>query len=69
MTKQVFSVGGLHCEGCAKSVTAILREQPGAAVVTVDLGRARAEIETTDAFDVKAAIQAVAASGFSMRPA
>lgn len=69
MAKQTYSIGGLHCEGCVKSVSAILREQAGTMAVTVELATGRAEIDAAPNFDAGAAIQAVMAAGFSMKAA
>jgi P-type Cu+ transporter len=69
MTKKTFAVGGLHCEGCVKSVQAILVAQPGVASAKVDLASGRADIEVTQAFDAQAAVQAVTKAGFAMTPA
>lgn len=69
MTTRTFSIGGLHCDGCVKSVQSILSAQPGVTAAKVDLASAHASVEATPAFDAGAAVQAVTKAGFTMTPA
>ena len=44
MKRLVVGVAGMHCEGCVKAVTGVLRALPGVSEVNVSLEDARAEI-------------------------
>lgn len=45
METTLIKVGGMSCQGCVKSVTAVLRELAGVVEVAVSLERAEAEIQ------------------------
>lgn len=68
MTTQTFKVTGLHCEGCVKSVRAILEAQPGVSAAKIDLETGRAEIDAAREFDLGRAIAAMSKAGFSLSP-
>lgn len=42
MEEMTLKVGGMHCEGCCRSVTRLLEAAPGVAEVRVDLARGEA---------------------------
>lgn len=69
MTIQTFKVTGLHCEGCVKSVRAILEAQLGVSAAKIDLETGRAEVDAAHEFDAGRAIAALSKAGFSLSPA
>jgi copper chaperone len=44
MEHLVVGIDGMHCQGCVKNVTGILRALPGVSEVNVSLEAAKAEI-------------------------
>jgi len=44
MTTKIFQVNGMTCGGCVRTVQNILKNQPGVALVNVQLEPAQAEI-------------------------
>ena len=63
--KQEFSVEGMHCGGCAKSVTGAIEQLPGVRKVDVSLEKSAATIEYDGAAIQPAAIvSAIEAAGF-----
>jgi copper chaperone len=66
MKTTTIKIGGMSCDGCAKSVTRALKALPGVGKADVSLGRAEASI----AFDPEkvakpALVQAIEDAGFS----
>jgi copper chaperone len=65
MPQQTFSIDGLHCQGCAKTVTDALTGLPTVTAVDVDLdttGRSKVKVEADSALsaaDVQSALDAV----------
>jgi copper chaperone len=45
MNHLVINVAGMHCQGCVKNVTGVLRALPGVSEVNVSLEKAQAEID------------------------
>ena len=63
--KQEFSVGGMHCGGCVKSVTGAILRLPGVRTVDVSLERKAATVYYDGATTNPAAIvAAIEAAGF-----
>ena len=45
MNRLVIGLSGMHCQGCVKNVTGVLRALTGVSEVKVSLEEARAEID------------------------
>ncbi|MDR0578144.1 MAG: heavy-metal-associated domain-containing protein [Candidatus Accumulibacter sp.] len=45
MERFVVNIEGMHCQGCVKNVTTLLRALPGVSGARVSLEEARAEID------------------------
>ncbi|MDR3222006.1 MAG: heavy-metal-associated domain-containing protein [Candidatus Accumulibacter sp.] len=68
MERLVVGIAGLHCQGCVKNVTGVLRALPGVSEVKVSLEEASAEI----AYDPQIAgpaqfRDAIESAGFDMK--
>ena len=63
--KQEFSIQGMHCGGCVKSVTGAITQLPGVRKVDVSLEKMAATIEY-DATEIAptAIVAAIEAAGF-----
>ena len=63
--KQEFSVEGMHCGGCVKSVTGAVARLPGVQKVDVSLEKKAATIEyDSTAIKPAAIVAAIEAAGF-----
>ena len=63
--KQEFSVEGMHCGGCVKSVTGAVARLPGVRNVDVSLEKKAATIDYDGtAIDAAAIVAAIEAAGF-----
>lgn len=54
MKKEVYSIEGMSCQGCANAVNNVLNDVPGVVSATVDLGKQSAEVaydESTTTFE------------------
>mgnify|MGYP001553133148 CR=1 FL=1 len=56
------TVGGMTCDGCARSLENALKKQPGVTAVAVDL--AQRTLRVTGTIELPALRRAVAAAGF-----
>ncbi len=64
-----FTVAGLHCDGCVKSVRGILERQKGVVSANVDLKNETADVQANADFDAATTMSAVAQAGFVLKPA
>ena len=69
IVRNEFSVAGMHCGGCVKSVTRAVSQLPGVQTVEVSLEKNAATVEYDGATTGPAAIvAAIEAAGFEARP-
>ena len=69
-TTATFSVDGMTCSGCVRSVTNAIRQAPGVASVDVSLGDKRAIVEYDPATCTPAQIvDAIVGAGFEAKAA
>lgn len=61
-----YRIEAMHCDGCARAVTATIREADEAARVTLDVAARRASI---DSARPEAVLAALAEAGFPATPA
>ena len=67
-TKQEFSVEGMHCGGCVKSVTGAIARLPGVSKCEVSLEKKAATVEYDDtAIKAAAIVAAIEAAGFEAK--
>lgn len=52
--QSLFSIPGIHCEGCAKLITDVTRDSPGVENVNVDLKAKTVTIDHAETFDREA---------------
>ena len=66
----VFTVGGMHCDGCAQAITEAIHEVPGVKSVAVSFADKRAVIvPTKDGFDQEAVLAVIKKMGYEATPA
>ncbi|MCY2996279.1 MAG: heavy metal-associated domain-containing protein [Planctomycetota bacterium] len=66
----VFTVRGMHCDGCAKAITEAVQAVPGVQSVEVSFEDKRAVIvPTKDGFDQEAALAVIKKMGYEATPA
>jgi copper chaperone CopZ len=63
-----FSVKGMHCDGCAKTVAKKVKAVEGVAECTVDLQGERATVGMDDAKRTQAVIDVVKKLGYEVEP-
>ncbi|MBM4110223.1 MAG: heavy-metal-associated domain-containing protein [Phycisphaerae bacterium] len=63
-----FSVKGMHCDGCAKTVTKKVKAVEGVVDCTVDLKGERATVTMDDAKRTQAVIDAITKLGYEVAP-
>ena len=69
-TTATFSVDGMTCSGCVRSVTNAIRQAPGVANVDVSLADRRATVEYDPSAGSPAQIvDAIVGAGFEGKPA
>jgi copper chaperone CopZ len=65
---RTFSVKGMHCDGCAKTVAKKVKAVEGVADCTVDLQGERATVGMDDAKRTQAVIDVVKKLGYEVEP-
>ncbi len=63
-----FEVEGMHCASCTVRVEQTLRKQPGVREASVNFASAEARVVTDDPGDAAALVEAVARTGYMLRP-
>lgn len=66
MTTQTFTVGGMTCEHCTRSVTEELTELPGVTDVEVTLRTGRVTVTADEEISEEAASAAVREAGYAL---
>ncbi len=60
-------IEGMHCDGCVRRVTALLRKVPGAQVEEVKVGSARLQLSSPEASRADL-VTAIESGGFKVSP-
>lgn len=68
MTSTQFTISGMTCDHCKRSVTESLSAVAGVASVEVSLEEKVARVEHSEAFDLAAARAAVVEAGYDIVP-
>jgi copper chaperone len=66
MATTTYSVTGMTCEHCVRSVTEELSELPGVSAVAVDLASGRAEVTSAEVLDEASVRAAVEEAGYQL---
>ena len=62
--RQEFTVRGMHCGGCVKSVTRAVSQVPGVQAVEVSLEKGTASVQCDNAVAPATIVAAIEAAGF-----
>ena len=65
----ILKITGMHCNGCALSVTRALKKVDGVLNAEVHLPSSTAVVETSDAVTLESLTQAVKKAGYQADPA